>query len=179
MRPITAALTLLLVSTSVFGAPRHEPVVIVTPPRDGSPLLTRVNKNANAVQTITRHTRPGTERFDRAGNLLIDDAEFIAVRTREPLPTLLVNPLETIDERTRDEIRRQFPYARRVDTITDDLRRAQRQYLRDAGVILTVRTFTNPRAERTRTSSPAPRVLAPDESVDATPSRVLPPDDSD
>ncbi|MEM1424544.1 MAG: hypothetical protein AAGH64_11145 [Planctomycetota bacterium] len=177
MRTRTLLLASLALAQCALAAPNRGPVVIVNPPRDGSPLLTRVDGNAGAVQTITRSVRPRTQRFGPDGSLLIDRDELIAVRTREPLPTLLISPTEVVDDRTSDEIRRQFPFARRVDTITDDLRRAQRQYLRETGAILTVRTFTHTRAQRVRTEKPAPRVLAPGEPVDARPSRVLPPDD--
>ena len=177
MRTKLGLLASLALASCALGAPNRGPVVIVNPPRDGSPLLTRVDTNAGAVQTITRSYRPRTQTFDAQGRLLIDRDELITVRTREPLPTLLISPLEVVDDRTEEEIRRQFPFARRVDTITDDLRRAQRQYLRETGAILSVRTFTNTRAQRVRSEKPAPRVLAADEQVDARPSRVLPPDD--
>lgn len=183
MRSITASIALLAVATTVFGADRLDPVVIVPPPRDGSPLLTRVTDGRPTVRTFTRNT--GVRSFEvRASGvpaqgpqqygIANDQGTLIAVRTREPLPVLLIDPFLTIDERTTDEIRRSFPYARRTDEITDDLRTARRQYLRDAGLIVRVRSFGHASADTQRpVRATAPRVLGPDEQIDIQPTRVI------
>lgn len=187
---LLALLGMVLAAPTVFGAPRHEPVVVVTPPKDGLPLLTRTGHDRPQVRTFTRSTgvrpfivpsvRPGVSTVPESGparfGVYPDEADnLIAVRTREPLPTLLISPYENINDRTRSEIRRSFPYARRVDTITDDLRRAQRQYLRDQGAILQVRSFrpTTARTIEVAPASKSPRVLGPDEDLGITSTRVI------
>ncbi|GAB4514788.1 MAG: hypothetical protein Tsb0013_19210 [Phycisphaerales bacterium] len=188
MRTKTTTLWALAITVTAFAAPRHDPVVLVTPPRDGSPLLTRTDIVAPNVRTFTRDRGARSFRVPltgvpeegplRYGVTPAETRDLIAVRTREPLPTLLVSPFEDINERTRDELRRQFPYVRRVDTVTDDLRRAQRQYLREQGLILNVRTFRGTPASGVTSNRPTPRVLEPGEEVNATATRVLPREDT-
>ncbi len=187
MRNLIGLAALSLIASVALGAPRHDPVLLITPPRDGSPLLTRITSDRPIARTITRDR--GVVEFNvpttgvpnegplRYGVDPQSANELIAVRTREPLPTVLISPYEEINGRTRDEIRRQFPYARRVDTITSDLRQAQRQYLKDRGVILSVRSFSGDRSVLRNSSAPAPRVVRADEEIAIRPTRVLPPND--
>lgn len=189
IRSTLILVTLAGANTIAFGAPRHDPVVIVTPPRDNNPLLTRVAPDRPVVRTFTRNS--GVPEFEvpatgvpQEGPLQYGIAveaadDLIAVRTREPLPTIVTSPYQVINERTREEIRRQFPYVRRSETVTEDIRRAQNRYLKDIGAVLTVRSFSGDRPQRTVRATPpsSPRVVRPDEDLGVESTRVLPQDD--
>jgi len=101
--------------------------------------------------------------------------ELVVVRPREAVPYIAISPWEPITDRTIDELRRFYPELRRTESIEQDLRIAQNQYLRERGYIASVRGFRNDGAnQRASAAREAPSVMrnAP-ESAPGDPQLVI------
>lgn len=110
--------------------------------------------------------------------------DLVIVRPRENVPYIAISPWEPITDRTIDELKRNYPWLRRTDSIKQDLQIARNQYLRERGYIDSVRTFHNPaarKAESEETSRSAQTFMnAPEQNApDAEPQLVIIENDSE
>ncbi len=161
------------------------PILLVAPPE--GVLLNTLRENRSSVQTFTRDggTLPSSRYVSGlpygAAPDRLDALAF--VRTEEPLPPLAISPFEPVDEVLVDELQRRRPWIRRGSSILEDLRAGRRQWLRENGYILSVRTHVNERARAEAEPAPIrlelpagePEAAAPRTDVEERPDPQLRP----
>ncbi len=94
----------------------------------------------------------GTHPVIAGGTILGGDAVIFVRPQSEPWPDIAISPYQTINEDTIDLITRRRPWLvrspERTENLIDELRAAQRRFLRQYGYVASVRTHVNPLALR-------------------------------
>lgn len=149
-----------------LNAPR---TILLQTPREG--VLQNRTYDFGGVRSFT--ASDDSNRYDTSSPLpygapVEAAGELVIVRPREAVPYIAISPWEPITDRTIDELKRLYPDLRRVDSIEQDLRVARNQYLRERGLVASVRGFRNPNADlQAGASNGPPRVM---ENAPAPPS---------
>lgn len=131
-------------------------VILLQTPREG--VLQNIDPRTAPVRSVTATT--GGNPYDARSPLpygapLSEAEDVVLVRPRENIPYIAISPWEEINDRTIDELERNYPWIRRTESIRNDLVNARNQYLRERGYINSVRGFKN--------QSPEPDTVRADE----------------
>lgn len=155
---------------SSYASVKQPRVIVLQTPREG--VLQNRSPSRTSVRGYTNDR--GANPYDATSGLpygATRDAaqELIVVRPREAVPYIAISPWEPVTDRTIEELRRNFPWLRRTDSIRNDLVLARNQYLREHGYTSTVRSFKNQsqaNADGVRSNDP-PMVYSPNPETDA------------
>lgn len=154
------------------------PLILLQTPRQG--VLQNAQPERGGVRGYTADT--GANMYVSSSPLpygasLEAAQDLVIVRPRENVPYIAISPWEPVTDRTIDELKRNYPWLRRTDSIKQDLRIARNQYLRERGYIDSVRTFHNDSARKgdeKSSDSPQSFMNAPDNAErDADPQLVI------
>lgn len=126
-------------------------LIVLSTPRDG--VLLNPNPHRGNVRGFTGGSSANA--YDPQSHLPYGASsdqiqEMLLVLPRENVPAIAISPWEPITDRTIDQLRRDYPWLRRTESIRQDLIFAQNQYLREHRYIGSVRSFTNRRTPETR-----------------------------
>lgn len=95
--------------------------------------------------------------------------QTILVRTTESIPPIEIDPSQRLDERDLERLRETYPYLQRTGDILHDLRVARNRWLRENGLIESVRSY-GPRGVPAHNASPA-AATTKDNAPDAAPKK--------
>ncbi|MCA9294680.1 MAG: hypothetical protein KDA20_12795 [Phycisphaerales bacterium] len=116
--------------------PVDQPIVLSLPRDHGRSLVLNADPSPGDVGQATGGRETGNYVPNSPLPYGADPAQagvLIFVRTREPLPPIAISPWEEITQEHVAELLRTRPWIRRGDSILQDLRSAQAQWLREHG----------------------------------------------